>query len=91
MISLEADLRLAEQRVAMLEKAQKEDDNGDFRILKQQLIHKSELLDKMKQLLTQAVINEKTLRQRVRILNSSLLLQIKLKKLYFNLIVVITF
>lgn len=67
MISLEADLRLAEQRVVMLEKAQKEDDNGDFRILKQQLIHKSELLDKVKQLLTRAAINEKTLRQRVRI------------------------
>jgi len=66
-VSLEADLRLAEQRVAMLEKAQKEDDNGDFQILKQQLIHKSELLDKMKQLLTRAAINEKTLRQRVRI------------------------
>jgi len=65
-VSLEADLRLAEQRVAMLEKAQKEDDNGDFQILKQQLIHKSELLDKMKQLLTRAAINEKTLRQRVR-------------------------
>lgn len=67
MISLEADLRLAEQRIVMLEKAQKEDDNGDFRILKQQLIHKSELLDKVKQLLTRAAINEKTLRQRVRI------------------------
>lgn len=66
MISLESDLRLAEQRVVMLEKAQKEDDNGDFRILKQQLIHKSELLEKVKQLLTRAAINEKTLRQRVR-------------------------
>jgi len=66
-ISLEADLRLAEQRVSMLENAHKEDDNGDFRILKQQLIHKSELLNKVKQLLTRAAINEKTLRQRVRI------------------------
>lgn len=66
MISLESDLRLAEQRLVMLEKAQKEDDNGDFRILKQQLIHKSELLEKVKQLLTRAAINEKTLRQRVR-------------------------
>ncbi|XP_011701872.1 PREDICTED: centrosomal protein of 290 kDa isoform X2 [Wasmannia auropunctata] len=69
-VSLEADLRLAEQRVAMLEEAQKEDDNGDFRILKQQLMHKSELLDKMKQLLTRAAINEKTLRQRVQQLES---------------------
>lgn len=67
MISLESDLRLAEQRIVMLEKAQKEDDNGDFHILKQQLIHKSELLEKVKQLLTRAAINEKTLRQRVRI------------------------
>lgn len=60
-------MRLAEQRVAMLEKAQKEDDNGDLGILRQQLIHKSELLEKVKQLLTRAAINEKTLRQRVRI------------------------
>lgn len=66
MINLESDLRLAEQRVAMLEKVQKEDDNGDFLILKQQLIHKSELLKRMKQLLTRAAINEKTLQQRVR-------------------------
>ncbi|XP_050465506.1 centrosomal protein of 290 kDa-like isoform X1 [Cataglyphis hispanica] len=65
-ISLESDLRLAEQRIVMLEKAQKEDDNGDFRILKQQLIHKSELLEKVKQLLTRAAMNEKTLRQRVQ-------------------------
>ncbi|XP_028048311.1 centrosomal protein of 290 kDa isoform X2 [Monomorium pharaonis] len=69
-ISLEADLRLAEQRVTMLEKAEKEDDNGDFRILKQQLTHKSELLDKVKQLLTRAALNEKNLRQRVQQLES---------------------
>lgn len=67
MISLESDLRLAEQRIFMLEKAQKEDDNGDLKILRQQLIHKSELLEKVKQLLSRAAINEKTLRQRVRI------------------------
>lgn len=67
MISLESDLQLAEQRIALLEKAHKEDDNGDFQILKQQLIHKSELLEKVKQLMTRAAINEKTLRQRVRI------------------------
>lgn len=67
MISLESDLRLAEQRVAMLEKVQKEDDCVDFEILKQQLIYKSELLEKVKQLLMRAAINEKTLRQRVRI------------------------
>ncbi|XP_029679653.1 centrosomal protein of 290 kDa-like isoform X1 [Formica exsecta] len=65
-ISLESDLRLAEQRIIMLEKAQTEDDNGDFCILKQQLIHKSELLEKVKQLLTRAAINEKALRQRVQ-------------------------
>lgn len=73
MVNLEADLQLAEQRIAMLEKAQKEDDNGDFRILRQQLIHKSELLNKMKQFLTRAAMNEKTLQQRVRILDISLL------------------
>lgn len=73
MVSLEADLQLAEQKIAMLEKTQKEDDNGDFQILKQQLNHKSELLNKMKQFLTRAAINEKTLQQRVRILNISLL------------------
>ncbi|XP_070169848.1 centrosomal protein of 290 kDa isoform X2 [Polyergus mexicanus] len=65
-ISLESDLQLAEQRIIMLEKAQKEDDNGDFRILKQQLIHKSELLEKVKLLLTRAAINEKALRQRMQ-------------------------
>ncbi|XP_072743789.1 centrosomal protein of 290 kDa isoform X2 [Anoplolepis gracilipes] len=69
-ISLESDLQLAEQRLIMLEKAQKDDDNGDFRVLKQQLIHKSELLEKVKQLLTRAAINEKTLRQRVQQLES---------------------
>ncbi|KMQ92334.1 centrosomal protein [Lasius niger] len=73
-ISLESDLRLAEQRIVMLEKAQKEDDNGDFHILKQQLIHKSELLEKVKQLLTRAAINEKTLRQRVQQLESKQIL-----------------
>lgn len=67
MISLESDLRLAEHRIVMLEKAQKEDDNGDFQVLKQQLIHKSKLLEKVKQLLTRTVVNEKALRQRVRI------------------------
>ncbi|XP_029158200.1 centrosomal protein of 290 kDa-like [Nylanderia fulva] len=69
-ISLESDLLLAEQRITMLEKAQKDDDNGDFHILKQQLIHKSELLEKVKQLLTRAAINEKALRQRVQQLES---------------------
>lgn len=69
-IDLETDLQLAEQRITMLEKTQKEDDNGEINILKQQLSHKSELLEKVKQLLTRAAINEKTLRQRVsKILN----------------------
>lgn len=89
MIGLETDLRLAEQRVAMLEKAQKEDDNGDFRILKQQLIHKSELLDKVKHLLTRAAINEKALRQRVRILNSSLFERLSREIIYILILSVI--
>ncbi|KAK2587709.1 hypothetical protein KPH14_003822 [Odynerus spinipes] len=63
-VDLETDLQLAEQRIAMFEKIVKEDDNGD-NILKQQLAHKSELLEKVKQLLTRAAINEKSLRQRV--------------------------
>ncbi|XP_026827696.1 centrosomal protein of 290 kDa isoform X2 [Ooceraea biroi] len=65
-ISLESDLCLAEHRLAMLQKAEKEDDNGDLQVLKQQLIHKSKLLEKVKQLLTRAVTNEKALRQRVQ-------------------------
>ncbi|XP_012225384.2 centrosomal protein of 290 kDa [Linepithema humile] len=65
-ISLESDLQLAEQRIVVLEQAHKEDDNGDFQILKQQLIHKSKLLEKVKQLMTRAAINEKALRQRVQ-------------------------
>lgn len=90
MISLEADLQLAEQRVVMLEKAQKEDDNGDLRILKQQLIHKSELLDKVKQLLTRAAMNEKTLRQRVRIQTVFYLKdEVERNHLHFNLIIII--
>jgi len=51
----------------VLQKTQKEDNNGDFQVLKQQLIHKSKLLEKMKELLTRTVMNEKALRQRVRI------------------------
>lgn len=65
-VALETDLQLAEQRIQMLENAQKEEDNnGELEILKQQLAHKSELLDKVKQLLTRAAINEKALRQKV--------------------------
>ncbi|XP_035723608.1 centrosomal protein of 290 kDa-like isoform X1 [Vespa mandarinia] len=70
MIDLETDLQLAEQRITMLEETQKEDDNGEINILKQQLTHKSELLEKVKQLLTRAAINEKTLRQRLQQLES---------------------
>ncbi|KAG7212966.1 hypothetical protein KM043_002306 [Ampulex compressa] len=69
-IALETDLQLAEQRVAMLERAQKDDDSGDMRILKQQLSHKSDLLDKVKELLTRAAMNEKALRQRIHQLES---------------------
>jgi hypothetical protein len=66
-INLESDLHLAEHRIAMLQETQKEDNNEDFQVLKQQLIHKSKLLEKMKQLLTRTVMNEKALRQHVRI------------------------
>lgn len=65
-VALETDLALAEQRIEMLEVARKEDENsGEIGILKQQLQHKSELLDKVKTLLTRAAVNEKALRQRV--------------------------
>ncbi|KAG8035271.1 hypothetical protein G9C98_001761 [Cotesia typhae] len=63
-IALETDLQLAEQRIKMLEDMHKEDTSVEINILKQQLTHKSELLDKVKQLLTRAAINEKALRQR---------------------------
>ncbi|CAG5073805.1 Similar to cep290: Centrosomal protein cep290 (Drosophila melanogaster) [Cotesia congregata] len=64
-IALETDLQLAEQRIKMLEDMHKEDTSVEINILKQQLAHKSELLDKVKQLLTRAAINEKALRQRI--------------------------
>lgn len=68
-VALETDLQLAEQRIAMLEDTRKEDDNsGEIGVLRHQLAHKSELLDKVKQLLTRAAINEKSLRQRVFII-----------------------
>ncbi|KAK0175035.1 hypothetical protein PV327_008820 [Microctonus hyperodae] len=67
-IALETDLQLADQRIEMLIAARKDDDNTDeIQVLKQQLAHKSELLDKVKQLLTRAAMNEKALRQRVSI------------------------
>lgn len=69
-VDLETDLQLAEQRVEMLERTQKEEDSSNIDILKQQLSHKSELLERVKQLLTKAAINEKTLRQRVYQLES---------------------
>ncbi|CAK9795503.1 Centrosomal protein of 290 kDa [Anthophora quadrimaculata] len=69
-VALETDLQLAEQRVNAFEKIQKEDDNGEMKVLREQLIHKSELLDKMKHLLSRAAVNEKTLRQRVQQLES---------------------
>lgn len=64
-VALETDLQLAEQRVTALERVQKEEDNGEANILREQLNHKSELLDKVKHLLSRAAMNEKTLRQRV--------------------------
>ena len=66
-VALEADLSLAQQRIVMLENAasKEEDDAEQVGVLRQQLVHKSALLDKVKQLLTRAAINEKSLRQRV--------------------------
>ncbi|XP_076389728.1 centrosomal protein 290kDa [Megachile rotundata] len=65
-VALETDLQLAEQRVAALERTQKEEDNGEMKMLREQLYQKSELLDKVKHLLSRAAMNEKTLRQRVQ-------------------------
>lgn len=73
-VALETDLQLAEQRVAALEKVQKEEDNGEIKILREQLCHKSELLDKVKYLLSRVAVNEKTLRQRVQQLESKQIL-----------------
>ncbi|XP_063976076.1 centrosomal protein Cep290 [Diachasmimorpha longicaudata] len=65
-VALETDLQLAEQRILMLEKARSEEENcGEIGILKHQLAHKSELLDKVKQLMTRAAANEKALRQKI--------------------------
>ncbi|XP_015122531.1 centrosomal protein cep290 [Diachasma alloeum] len=65
-VALETDLQLAEQRILMLEKARSDEENcGEIGILKHQLAHKSELLDKVKQLLTRAAVNEKALRQKI--------------------------
>ncbi|XP_046435026.1 centrosomal protein of 290 kDa [Neodiprion fabricii] len=70
-VALETDLQLAEQRIAMLENSRKEEDNaGEIGVLRQQLAHKSELLDKVKQLLTRAAINEKSLRQKIQMLEA---------------------
>nr|XP_031834342.1 centrosomal protein of 290 kDa isoform X1 [Nomia melanderi] len=69
-VALEADLQLAEQRLAALQAVQREDENGEVKVLREQLSHKSELLDKMKHLLSRAALNEKTLRQRVQQLES---------------------
>ncbi|XP_034174302.2 centrosomal protein 290kDa [Osmia lignaria lignaria] len=73
-VALETDLQLAEQRVVALERVQKEEDNGEAKILREQLNHKSELLDKVKHLLSRAAMNEKTLRQRVQQLESKQIL-----------------
>ena len=66
-VSLETDLQLAEQRIAMLENSQTltQDNNDELTVLRQQLAHKSELFEKVKLLLTRAAINEKALRQKV--------------------------
>ncbi|XP_043248630.1 centrosomal protein of 290 kDa [Colletes gigas] len=69
-VALETDLQLAEQRLAAFEKAQREDDSGEIMVLKEQLSQKSELLDKVKHLLSRAAVNEKSLRQRVQQLES---------------------
>ncbi|XP_054003238.1 centrosomal protein of 290 kDa isoform X1 [Hylaeus anthracinus] len=69
-VALETDLQLAEQRLVAFERAQAEDDGGEIKVLKDQLVHKSELLDKVKHLLSRAAVNEKSLRQRVQLLES---------------------
>ncbi|CAL7934044.1 unnamed protein product [Xylocopa violacea] len=73
-VALETDLQLSEQRVAAFEKVQKEDDNGEIKILREQLSHKSELLDRVKHLLSKAAVNERTLRQRIQQLESKQIL-----------------
>ncbi|KAF7992720.1 hypothetical protein HCN44_005064 [Aphidius gifuensis] len=66
-VALETDLQLAEQRILMLKTTPREDDDSDeIKLLQQQLSHKSELLDRVKQLLTRAAINEKALRQQIQ-------------------------
>lgn len=83
-VALETDLKLAEQRIAMLERSGgdycDEGDDDQVSALKQQLEHKSELLHKMKQLLTRAAINEKNLRHRV---NAKIYLKTFLLLLFF--------
>lgn len=66
-VSLETDLQLSEQRIIMLENSLQfsDDSNGEIKELKMQIAHKSELLDKVKHLLTRAAVNEKALRQKV--------------------------
>ncbi|XP_043474631.1 centrosomal protein of 290 kDa isoform X2 [Leptopilina heterotoma] len=67
-VSLETDLQLSEQRIIMLENSLhfSDDSNGEIKELKLQIAHKSELLDKVKHLLTRAAINEKALRQKIQ-------------------------
>lgn len=59
------ELQLAEKRISAMEKELSTDNRKDAESLKQQLSRKSELLEKVKDLLARAAINEKALRQRV--------------------------
>ena len=68
-MSLETDLELAEKKTLMMQETavEKPDDCSDSEVtlLRQQLAKKSELLQRVKDLLTKAAMNEKALRQRV--------------------------
>ncbi|XP_008211366.1 centrosomal protein cep290 [Nasonia vitripennis] len=67
---LETELDLAEKRIAMMEETaalKSDDDNSEeVALLKQQLHRKSELLMKVKDLLSKAASNEKELRHRIQ-------------------------
>lgn len=70
-ISLESEVEHAQKKIALMqdlyiEKSSDEDVCAEVLMLKQQLIKKNELLDRVKELLTKAASNEKALRQRVR-------------------------
>lgn len=72
-VSLESEVEHARKKIAMLQdafidKSSDEDGASDLAVLREQLIKKNELLDRVKELLAKAASNEKALRQRVRLL-----------------------